>query len=49
VREGYSHLKESDRTRGKTRYWVSSARRLGLVDVDSERGGICFATKPASR
>jgi hypothetical protein len=48
VREGYAHLKESDRTRGKTRYWVSSARRLGLVDVDSERGGICFASKPSN-
>jgi hypothetical protein len=49
VREGYSHLKDSDRTRGKTRYWVSSAHRLGLVDVDSERGGICFATKHEPR
>ena len=48
VREGYAHLKESDRTRGKTRYWVSSARRLGLVDVDSERGGICFASIPSN-
>jgi len=47
VREGYWQLKESDRTRGKTRYWVSSAQRLGLVDVDSERGGICFATTPS--
>lgn len=46
VREGYWQLKESDRTRGKTRYWVTSAQRLGLVDVDSERGGICFATTP---
>jgi hypothetical protein len=44
VREGYWQLKESDRTRGKTRYWVTSAQRIGLVDVDSERGGICFAT-----
>ena len=48
VREGYAHLKDSDRTRGKTRYWVSSARRLGLVDVDSDRGGICFASKPSN-
>lgn len=49
VREGYAHLKETDRTRGKTRYWLSSARRLGLVDVGSERGGICFApTNPSS-
>lgn len=48
VRQGYWQLKESDRTRGKTRYWVSSAQRLGLVDVDSERGGICFATTPSN-
>ena len=48
VREGYRQLKESDRTRGKTRYWVTSAQRIDLVDVDSERGGICFATTPPS-
>lgn len=51
VRQGYWQLKESDRTRGKTRYWVSSAQRLGLVDIaGSERGGICFAntTTPTS-
>jgi hypothetical protein len=48
VREGYWQLKESDRTRGKTRYWVNSAQRIGLVDIGSERGGICFATSPTT-
>ena len=50
VREAYWQLKESDRTRGKTRYWVTSARSIGLVDVDSERGGICFESpNPSSQ
>lgn len=40
TRQMYWKLKESDKSRGKTKYWVSSARRLGLEDIDLKRGGI---------
>mmetsp|Transcript_30052 Transcript_30052/g.69327 ORF Transcript_30052/g.69327 Transcript_30052/m.69327 type:complete len:175 (-) Transcript_30052:263-787(-) len=40
VRQKYWQLKASDRTRGKTRYWVRSARQLGLEDIDTNRGGV---------
>lgn len=44
-RDKYRHLKESDKTRGKTRYWETSARAIGLVDVftaNGEHDGIRF-------
>lgn len=44
-RNKYKHLKVSDKTRGKTKYWETSARELGLVDafhVSGEHDGICF-------
>ena len=33
-----------DRTRGKTRYWVTSAMEMGLIDDDGHggKGGIRF-------
>lgn len=35
--------KESDQTRGKTTYWITSAVRLGLDDISHDgRNGICF-------
>ena len=37
-RDHYKHLKESDKTRGKTKYWESSARELGLVNAFSASG-----------
>ena len=44
-REKYRYLKESDKSRGKTKYWETSAREMGLVDVfgaDGDYDGICF-------
>jgi hypothetical protein len=43
VREIYEKTKE-DKSRGKTQWWVTSARKIGLVDSDSKAGGICFVT-----
>jgi hypothetical protein len=40
--ERYDYLKEMDRTRGKKQHWVSSAYRLGLRDLDNNRGGIVW-------
>ena len=40
--EKYDYLKETDRTRGKKQHWVDSAYRLGLRDVDGNRGGIVW-------
>lgn len=42
VRQKYDHLKASDKTRGKTRYWVTSATQLGLFDDSKPRGGIRY-------
>jgi hypothetical protein len=43
----YKALKADDKTRGKTKYWVESAKRMGLVDVgEGEREGIRFASLP---
>ena len=42
VHDTYSELKKNDKTRGKTQYWVTSARELGLVDCRSKAGGIRF-------
>jgi hypothetical protein len=40
VRDEYNNLKESDKTRGKTPYWASSARDIGLINMEPK--GICF-------
>lgn len=50
MKEEYWKHKESDQTRGKTTYWVTSAMRLGLQDINNGRNGICFVRplKPAS-
>jgi hypothetical protein len=45
VHETYSKLKNNDKSRGKTQYWVTSARELGLVDCNSKAGGIRFASE----
>jgi hypothetical protein len=42
VIEEYNKLKESDKSRGNTQYWISSAERLGLVNI-VDCAGICFA------
>lgn len=43
VKDHYWSLKDGDRTRGKTRYWVTSAMEMGLVDDDGHgKGGVRF-------
>lgn len=42
VKRMYQHLKATDKTRGKTKYWVSSAMELGLIDDCKPRGGIRY-------
>ena len=42
IKEEYWKHKESDQTRGKTEYWVTSATRLGFEDISDGRNGICF-------
>ena len=44
-RDKYRHLKESDKTRGKTKYWEASAKEIGLVNacnISGENDGVCF-------
>jgi len=40
MRRKYSELKSSDKTRGKTAYWVRSAMEIGLVDDEKFGGGV---------
>jgi hypothetical protein len=42
VRSQWQVLRESDKSRGKTHYWVTSAKQIGLVDCISRAGGIRF-------
>lgn len=44
VREKYQSIKETDKTRGKTQYWITSAEKLGLVDCTTKAGGIRFSS-----
>mmetsp|Transcript_16413 Transcript_16413/g.20485 ORF Transcript_16413/g.20485 Transcript_16413/m.20485 type:complete len:332 (+) Transcript_16413:103-1098(+) len=44
VRELYWKLKREDKTRGKTTYWVESAKRVGLMDCPDGRG-LCLVSK----
>mmetsp|Transcript_24742 Transcript_24742/g.36862 ORF Transcript_24742/g.36862 Transcript_24742/m.36862 type:complete len:183 (+) Transcript_24742:1041-1589(+) len=53
VRDTYQNIKQGRKTLGKTRYWVSSAEKLGLVDIPKTKegragGGICFALNRSS-
>ena len=42
VRNTYSELKKNDKSRGKTAYWVTSAKEIGLVDDEKYGGGVRF-------
>lgn len=42
VRSQWQALRENDKSRGKTHYWVTSAKEIGLVDSNSRAGGIRF-------
>eukprot|EP00521_Asterionellopsis_glacialis_P008934 CAMPEP_0195285696 /NCGR_PEP_ID=MMETSP0707-20130614/3434_1 /TAXON_ID=33640 /ORGANISM="Asterionellopsis glacialis, Strain CCMP134" /LENGTH=445 /DNA_ID=CAMNT_0040345227 /DNA_START=1 /DNA_END=1338 /DNA_ORIENTATION=- len=45
VRETYQSIRETDKTRGKTHYWTTSAAKLGLIDCPSKAGGIRFYSR----
>lgn len=42
VRAQWQALRDSDKSRGKTHYWVTSAKQIGLVDCVSRAGGVRF-------
>lgn len=42
ARARWQQLRETDRSRGKTHYWVTSAKQIGLMDCQSRAGGIRF-------
>jgi len=45
VKDRYEFLKSADKTRGKTKYWETSASAIGLVDVCEEgKAGIIFSS-----
>lgn len=48
VREELSRLNEV-KARGKTSYWTESASQLGLVNMPTKIGGICFSPEPTQR
>eukprot|EP00529_Nitzschia_sp_RCC80_P003009 CAMPEP_0113520750 /NCGR_PEP_ID=MMETSP0014_2-20120614/44267_1 /TAXON_ID=2857 /ORGANISM="Nitzschia sp." /LENGTH=1107 /DNA_ID=CAMNT_0000418651 /DNA_START=216 /DNA_END=3539 /DNA_ORIENTATION=- /assembly_acc=CAM_ASM_000159 len=43
VRSIWQTLRENDKSRGKTHYWVTAAKQIGLLDCQSRAGGIRFA------
>lgn len=43
IRAKWQLLRENDKSRGKTHYWITSAKEIGLVDCQSRAGGIRFA------
>ncbi len=44
VRQKYEHLKKTDLSRGKVRYWESSARKIGLMNNPERDDGIIYAS-----
>lgn len=42
VRSKWQSLRDSDKSRGKTQYWITSAKEIGLIDCRSRAGGIRF-------
>lgn len=44
IRSKWTLLRENDKSRGKTHYWITSAKEIGLVDCNSRAGGIRFAS-----
>jgi hypothetical protein len=45
VREQWEDLRKEDRSRGKTAYWVTSAKQIGLVDCQSKGRGVRFSAE----
>mmetsp|Transcript_10086 Transcript_10086/g.11536 ORF Transcript_10086/g.11536 Transcript_10086/m.11536 type:complete len:968 (-) Transcript_10086:19-2922(-) len=44
ARARWQTLRDNDKSRGKTHYWVTSAKQIGLIDCQSRAGGIRFAS-----
>jgi len=44
IRSEWTRLRENDKSRGKTHYWITSAKEIGLVDCQNRAGGIRFAS-----
>ena len=44
IRSKWTLLRENDKSRGKTHYWITSAKEIGLVDCQSRAGGIRFTS-----
>ncbi len=42
VRAQWQSLRDNDKSRGKTHYWITSAKEIGLIDCQSRAGGIRF-------
>jgi hypothetical protein len=42
VRKTWQSLRDTEKSRGKTAYWVEAAQEIGLVDCISRAGGIRF-------
>ena len=49
VRSTWQSLRDNDKSRGKTHYWVTSAKEIGLVDCQSRAGGIRFGPEAIKR
>lgn len=47
VRSNWNERRVTDKSRGKTTYWISSAKEIGLVDCTSRAGGIRFRISDA--
>lgn len=48
IRSKWTLLRENDKSRGKTHYWITSAKEIGLIDCQSRAGGIRFCTGTGS-
>ncbi|GKY95297.1 hypothetical protein MPSEU_000491600 [Mayamaea pseudoterrestris] len=48
IRAEWNSVREAEKCRGKTSYWVDSAREIGLVDCVSKAGGIHFCLPRAN-
>jgi hypothetical protein len=42
VRAEWNERRVTDKTRGKTNYWVTSSKEIGMIDCTSRAGGIRF-------
>jgi hypothetical protein len=42
LRSRWQSLRETEKSRGKTQYWITSAQEIGLVNCQSRGGGIRF-------